>query len=104
MFTIALGSDHAGFALKAHLVEVLGFLGYEVLDLGTHSSDRVEYPQFGDAVGRAVVSGGAEMGICVCGTGLGIAMAANKVPGIRAAPVHDVTSARMAKEHNDCND
>ena len=78
-------------------------LGHEVLDLGAHSSERVDYPDFGAAVGRAVVGGDAELGLCVCGSGIGIAMAANKVPGVRAATVHDVTSARLTRQHNDAN-
>jgi ribose 5-phosphate isomerase B len=103
MSRIAVGADHAGFALKQHLADVLRDLGHEVLDLGAHSADRVDYPDFGEAVGRAVAGGDADLGVCVCGSGLGIAMAANKVPGVRAAPVHDVTSARLTRQHNDCN-
>ena len=103
MSRIAVGADHAGFALKQHLADVLRDLGHEVLDLGAHSADRVDYPDFGEAVGRAVAGGDAELGVCVCGSGIGIAMAANKVPGVRAAPVHDVTSARLTRQHNDCN-
>ncbi|MBL77720.1 MAG: ribose 5-phosphate isomerase B [Acidimicrobiales bacterium] len=103
MSRIAVSSDHAGFALKQHLADVLRDLGHEVLDLGAHSADRVDYPDFGEAVGRAVAGGDADLGVCVCGSGLGIAMAANKVPGVRAAPVHDVTSARLTRQHNDCN-
>ena len=103
MSSIAVSSDHAGFALKQHLADVLRDLGHEVLDLGAHSADRVDYPDFGEAVGRAVAGGDADLGVCVCGSGLGIAMAANKVPGVRAAPVHDVTSARLTRQHNDCN-
>ena len=72
-------------------------------DLCAHSSGRVDYPDFGAAVGRAVVGGDAELGLCVCGSGIGIAMAANKVPGVRAATVHDVTSARLTRQHNDAN-
>lgn len=100
---IAAGSDHAGFLLKTHLVEHLRERGYEVEDLGTDSTDRVDYPDFGAAVGRAVAQGHAELGLCVCGSGIGIAIAANKVAGVRAATVHDVTSARLAREHNDAN-
>ncbi len=103
MSRIAVGADHAGFALKQHLADVLRDLGHEVLDLGAHSADRVDYPDFGEAVGRAVAGGDADLGVCVCGSGLGIAMAANKVPGVRAAPVHAVTSARLTRQHNDCN-
>lgn len=100
---IALGADHAGVDLKdmlaAHLVE----RGTEVVDLGTHGHERVDYPDFGAAVGRAVANGDVDLGVCVCGSGIGIAIAANKVRGIRAATVHDQTSARLAREHNDAN-
>ena len=78
-------------------------LGHEVLDLGTDSTDRVDYPDFGFAVARAVAGGEATAGVAVCGSGVGIAMAANKVAGIRAATVHDVESARLSKAHNDAN-
>lgn len=101
--TVAVGADHAGIALKAELVEHLGARGIEVLDLGTHGPDRVDYPDFGAAVGRAVAEGRAELGIAVCGSGLGICMAANKVAGVRAAAVHDTTSARLSRQHNDAN-
>ena len=103
MAIIAVGSDHAGYALKEQLAGELHDLGHEVLDLGVHSTDRVDYPDFGAAVGRAVAGGDAEAGLCVCGSGIGIAMAANKVPGVRAATVHDATSARLARQHNDAN-
>ena len=100
---IALGSDHAGFHLKNLIADHVARAGHEVLDLGTDSTDRVDYPDFGTAVGRTVAAGDAQFGLCVCGSGIGIAMAAGKVPGIRAATVHDVTSARMARAHNDAN-
>ena len=103
MTRIAIGSDHAGFNLKMRLVSDLADLGHEVLDLGAHSIDRVDYPDYGEAVGRAVAGGDADAGVCVCGSGIGIAMAANKVAGVRAATVHDATSARLAREHNDAN-
>ena len=103
MSSIAVGADHAGFALKQHLADVLRDLGHEVLDLGAHSADRVDYPDFGEAVGRAVAGGDADLGVCVCGSGLGIAMAANKVAGVRAATVHDAASARLTRQHNDAN-
>jgi ribose 5-phosphate isomerase B len=77
--------------------------GHEVLDLGCESLDRCDYPDFGEAVGRAVVAGTADLGVCVCGSGIGIAIAANKVAGVRAATVHDVTSARLSRQHNDAN-
>jgi ribose 5-phosphate isomerase B len=100
---IALGADHGGVALKDLLAGHLAGRGVEVLDLGTHGTDRVDYPDFGAAVGRAVAGGDADLGIAVCGSGIGIGIAANKVPGIRAATVHDQTSARLAREHNDAN-
>lgn len=100
---VAVGSDHAGFALKQELAAHLSTRGIQVLDLGAHSADRVDYPDFGAAVGRAVVDGRADLGVAVCGSGLGICMAANKVPGVRAATVHDVTSARLTRQHNDAN-
>ena len=103
MSTIAIGSDHAGYSLKQRLAAELRTLGHEVLDLGAHDADRVDYPDFGAAVGRAVAGAEADLGVCVCGSGIGIAMAANKVPGVRAAPVHDATSARLARQHNDAN-
>jgi ribose 5-phosphate isomerase B len=100
---IAVGADHAGFALKQSIAEHLRAAGHEVLDLGTDSEDRVDYPDFGAAVGRSVAGGDAELGVCVCGSGIGLAIAAYKVPGVRAATVHDVTSAHLAREHNDAN-
>ncbi len=100
---IAIGSDHAGYVLKEQLAEHLRADGHELVDLGTHSEERVDYPDYGAAVGRAVAAGEVEFGMCVCGSGIGIAIAANKVPGVRAATVHDVTSARLAREHNNAN-
>jgi RpiB/LacA/LacB family sugar-phosphate isomerase len=101
---IALGSDHAGYDLKAHLASTLREWGHEVVDLGTdNATDSVDYPDFGAAVGRCVAAGDADLGVCICGSGIGIAIAANKVPGVRAATVHDVTSAHLAREHNHAN-
>jgi ribose 5-phosphate isomerase B len=101
---IAIGSDHAGFDLKAALIPVLDARGISVLDLGaSDATTSVDYPDFGAAVGRAVVSGEADLGIAICGSGVGISIAANKVPGVRAALVHDVTSARLSREHNHAN-
>jgi ribose 5-phosphate isomerase B len=101
---IACGSDHAGFGLKRELMAHFGDLGHDVLDLGTYDATvSVDYPDYGAAVGRAVVAGDADCGVCVCGTGIGIGIAANKVDGVRAAVVHDVTSARLARAHNDAN-
>jgi RpiB/LacA/LacB family sugar-phosphate isomerase len=101
---IAAGSDHAGYALKQQLIAHLSELGHEVTDLGTHNGvESVDYPDFGAAVGRAVASGEADLGICTCGTGIGIGIAANKIPGVRAAVVHDVTTASLACRHNHAN-
>jgi ribose 5-phosphate isomerase B len=100
---IAVGSDHAGFYLKEELAEHLRGLGHDIVDCGAYSTDRVDYPDFGAAVGRSIRDGGADLGLCVCGSGIGIAMAANKIEGIRAATVWDVTSARLTREHNDAN-
>ncbi len=100
---VATGSDHAGYRLKKVLAERLAERGHEVVDLGTHSEDRVDYPDYGAAVGRAVAAGEADLGICVCGSGIGIAMAANKVSGVRAAVVHDSVSGALARQHNDAN-
>jgi ribose 5-phosphate isomerase B len=100
---IAIGSDHAGFEMKAALIEHLRSGGHEVADLGTYSTESVDYPDFGAAVGRAVANGGQELGVCVCGTGIGISIAANKVRGVRAALVHDAHSAQLARAHGDAN-
>ncbi len=103
MSRVAVGSDHAGFHLRGVLAEHLRANGHEVIDLGCTSPERCDYPDFGAAVGRAVADGTADLGLCTCGSGIGIAMAANKIPGVRAATVHDVTSARMARQHNNAN-
>ena len=100
---IAVGSDHAGLALKNILAEHLRAGGYDIIDVGTHTAESVDYPDFGAAVGRQVAGGDADLGMCVCGSGIGIAMAANKITGVRAATVHDVTSAHLAREHNNAN-
>lgn len=100
---IAVGSDHAGFQLKELLAEHLRAAGHEVIDVGTGDTVSVDYPDFGRAVGEAVVTGQVRFGVAVCGSGIGICIAANKLPGIRAATVHDVTSARLSREHNDAN-
>lgn len=89
--------------MKNELVAMLRSLGHDVEDLGTHTTDSVDYPDYGAAVGHAVAANTADFGLCVCGSGIGIAMAANKVPGVRAATIHDVTSARLAREHNNAN-
>ncbi len=100
---IAAGADHAGVHLKDALVEHLRAAGHEVTDLGTNGDGRVDYPDFGAAVAKAVVDATHDLGLAVCGSGIGIAMAANKVPGARAATCHDVTSARLSRLHNDAN-
>lgn len=101
--SIAVAADHAGYLLKDVIAAHLRDQGLEVSDLGTNSGDRVDYPDLGAAVGRAVAAGEVDGGIAVCGSGIGIAIAANKVPGVRAATVHDETSARLSREHNDAN-
>ena len=100
---IAVGADHAGFSLKGQLVEFLKSAGHTVLDLGTHSFDPVDYPDFAKAVGEAVLEGRAERGLLVCGSGVGACVAANKLPGIRGAMCHDTYSARQGVEHDDVN-
>ncbi len=101
---VAVGSDHAGFDLKEILRAELEALGHDVADHGTYeASVSVDYPDFGAAVGRAVADGQADLGVCICGTGNGIAMAANKVAGVRAALIHDVTTAALARRHGHAN-
>ncbi|HZH27217.1 MAG TPA: ribose 5-phosphate isomerase B [Azospirillaceae bacterium] len=101
--TIALASDHAGYALKQEIKSFLESAGYPVLDLGAHSTESVDYPDFASAMADAVRTGGASCGVLICGTGIGISIAANRHPGIRAALCHDVTSARLSRQHNDAN-
>jgi ribose 5-phosphate isomerase B len=103
MATFALGADHAGHRLKEDLKSWLADRGHGVTDCGTHSEDPVDYPDFAEAVAHAVTAGAADRGILVCGTGVGMAIAANKVPGIRAALCQDPVTARMSREHNDAN-
>ena len=100
---IVIGSDHAGFLVKEVIRKHLEAAGYAVDDQGTSSEDSVDYPDYGKAVGVQVASKQADVGIAVCGSGIGISIAANKVPGIRAALAHDVNTARLAREHNDAN-
>ena len=100
---IAVACDHAGFALKTELCAVLAELGHEVLDLGTNSEASVDYPDFGYAMAKALKDGRAEQGVLVCGSGLGISMAANRYAHVRAALIHDALGARMARQHNDAN-
>src|SRR5258706_7467039 len=100
---IAVGADHAGFELKEKLKAYLSSKGHEVIDLGTNSTESVDYPDFGFAVGKAVASGRAERGVLACGTGIGIAIAANKVKGVRAGTPNDLFATRLMREHNDAN-
>lgn len=101
--TIAIGADHAGYALKALIADDLRAMGHAVLDLGTHSEASVDYPDFGHAVAHAVTSGEASRGILVCGSGIGISIAANRHAGIRCALCTSGLMARFAREHNDAN-
>jgi ribose 5-phosphate isomerase B len=98
---IAMGADHGGVELKDELAARLREAGHEVIDEGTHGAASVDYPDFARAVATRIAAGEAELGVLVCGTGQGMAMAANKVPGIRAGAVADVFSARMIRAHND---
>ena len=100
---IALAADHAGFEMKRDLAEILRGRGHEVLDLGTHSTAPVDYPDCAQSVAAALTGGRADRGIIVCGSGAGVSIAANKVPGIRAAVVHDTYTAHQAVEHDDMN-
>ena len=100
---LVLGSDHAGFELKQALVEYLRGMGLEVLDVGTRSTAPVDYPDYAEAVAAAVLDGRAERGVLICGSGVGACVAANKVPGIRAAICHDGYSAHQGVEHDDMN-
>lgn len=101
--TVAIASDHAGPSMKSALKEALEERGFSVLDLGTDGPESVDYPDFGKAVGEMVAAGDAQLGIVICGTGIGISIAANRIAGVRAAVCHDATSARLAREHNDAN-
>ena len=103
MAMIALGADHAGFPLKEGLKSWLTLHDHEVVDFGTHSTDAVDYPDVAALVARAVREGSVERGILVCGSGIGMAIAANKVSGIRAAAAGDVETARLSRAHNDAN-
>jgi ribose 5-phosphate isomerase B len=100
---IAIGSDHAGFNLKQDVMKLLQELGHQVHDVGTYSTEPSDYPDFAAAVGQMVTNGEADLGILICGTGIGMSIAANKIKGVRAAACHDVFTARMAREHNDAN-
>jgi ribose 5-phosphate isomerase B len=101
--TIAIGADHAGFALKEKLRSRLAAEGHDVLDFGTTSSDSCDYPDYAQIVARNVAQGRADRGVLVCSTGIGMAMAANKVAGVRAAPGQSEDEVRLTREHNDAN-
>lgn len=100
---IAIGADHAGFRAKEELKRRLSALGHAVEDLGTDSEDSVDYPDYAERVARAVAAGKAERGVLVCGTGIGMSIAANKIPGIRASLVTDALTGEMSRRHNDAN-
>ena len=100
---IAVGSDHAGLDLKRSLAAEFRAAGHDVIDVGTHSSDAVDYPDFAEKLALAVRDGSAERGVLVCGSGVGASVAANKIPGIRAAVCHDIYSAHQGVEHDDMN-
>ena len=100
---IAVGTDHRGFEIRGRVVELVRRLGHEAIDLGTFSPDSVDYPDIAAAVAWKVSRGEVDRGILICGTGLGMCIAANKVPGVRAAPCHDDITAEMSRRHNDSN-
>jgi ribose 5-phosphate isomerase B len=100
---VAVAADHGGYELKTVLLPELQALGYDVLDLGTNSKDAVDYPDFAELVAQAVEAGTAKFGVLICGTGIGMSIAANRHRKVRAALCHDVTTARLARQHNDAN-
>jgi ribose 5-phosphate isomerase B len=100
---VAIGSDHGGFRLKQDLFDFIRLLGHDIVDHGTFGPDAVDYPDFASTVCNKVLTGEADRGILICGTGIGMSIAANKLPGIRCALVHDVFSAKATREHNDSN-
>jgi RpiB/LacA/LacB family sugar-phosphate isomerase len=100
---VVIGSDHAGFELKENLKAYLQELGHQVIDVGTHSVEPVDYPDFAEAVGRSLIEGKADRGVLICGSGVGASVAANKMPGIRAGICHDTYSAHQGVEHDDMN-
>lgn len=103
MTRLAIACDHAGFELKENLKGILAEKGFEVLDLGCHSGESVDYPDFGHAMGQALEQGNAEKGILICGSGIGISIAANRHAGVRAALCHNGLTARLSRQHNDAN-
>ena len=100
---VAIGNDHAATALKMEIMEYVKDLGHEVINFGTDTNESCNYPEYGEKVGRAVASGEADCGILICGTGVGISIAANKVKGVRAGVCSEATTARLIKEHNNAN-
>ncbi|CAK0751190.1 ribose 5-phosphate isomerase B [Azospirillaceae bacterium] len=100
---IVVAADHAGFALKGPLIEWLRAERREVIDLGTHSPDSVDYPDYAAALAQVIREGKADFGVLICGSGIGVSIAANRFPGVRAAVCHDVTTARLARQHNNAN-
>jgi ribose 5-phosphate isomerase B len=100
---IAVGSDHRGVSLRANLVQLLNNLGQEVVDVGTHEREEIDYPDIAALVARKVGSREVDRGILICGTGVGMCIVANKVPGVRAAPCHDDVTAELSRRHNDLN-
>lgn len=100
---VVIGSDHAGFRLKNSMGDLLRAMGSEVLDVGAFNENPSDYPDFAEAVGRAVIDGKAERGVLICGSGVGASVAANKIPGIRAGMCHDTYSAHQGVEHDDIN-
>ena len=100
---IGIGNDHSALELKAEIIEYVERMGHEIIDFGTNSSESCDYPIYGEKVARAVAGKEVDCGILICGTGLGISLAANKVKGIRAAVCSEPFTAKMAKEHNNCN-
>lgn len=100
---VAIAADHAGFPLKSVLTEDLRKMGFDVLDLGTNGPESVDYPDYGEALAKAIAAGRAKYGVAICGTGIGISIAANRERKVRAALCHDVSTARLSREHNDAN-
>jgi ribose 5-phosphate isomerase B len=100
---VAIAADHGGYELKTALLPELKALGFEVLDLGTNSADSVDYPNFANALAAALGSGRAQRGVLICGTGIGMSIAANRHRHLRCALAHDVTTAQLARQHNDAN-
>ena len=100
---IALASDHAGFELKEHVKQLLAADGHEVVDIGPETDESTDYPRYARPAAELVASGDAERGVLVCGSGVGVSIVANKVPGVRAVNAHDAQEAQLAREHNDVN-